>query len=161
MRTERLAAWAIAAALVAAPALAQLPASPALRIEGPPSLPIGASRVAVIVRLPQGPTMPLLLTVSVDGEALQVVRGRFLRADAKLEKSGELRFDVPVLARAPGIAMLRAELSTYRCEESCQPVRARGDLQLLVEVGGDKSRQGAKTPGQQIPFSWRLAAWRL
>jgi hypothetical protein len=138
MRTEPWArsaiALAVAAAAFAAPALAQLPAAPALRIEGPPSLPIGASRIAVVVRLPQGPTMPLLLTVSVDGEALQVVRARFLRADAKLEKSGELRFEVPVLARVPGIALLRADLATYRCEQSCLPVRAHGALQVQVET---------------------------
>jgi hypothetical protein len=103
-----------------------------LRIEAPTSLPIGANRVAVVVRLPKGPTMPLLLTVHVEGEALQVVRARFLRSDARLERSGELRFEVPVLAHAAGTALLRAELSTYRCRQTCQQVRAYGALQLQV-----------------------------
>jgi hypothetical protein len=107
-------------------------ADAALRIEAPATLPIGASRIAVVVRLPHGPTMPLLLTVRVEGEALQVVRARFLRSDARLQPSGELRFEVPVLARAAGIALLRAELSTYRCRQSCQQVRAQGALQLQV-----------------------------
>jgi len=107
-------------------------AGAALRIEAPATLPIGASRIAVVVRLPKGPTMPLLLTVRVEGEALQVVRARFLRSDARLERSGELRFEVPVLAHAAGIALLRAELSTYRCRQSCQQVRAQGALQLQV-----------------------------
>jgi hypothetical protein len=103
-----------------------------LRIEAPASLPIGASRIAVVVRLPKGPTMPLLLTVNVEGEALQVVRARFLRSDARLDKTGELRFEVPVLVRAPGIVLLRAELSTYRCQETCQQVRAQAASQLPV-----------------------------
>jgi hypothetical protein len=107
-------------------------AHPALRIEAPATLPLGANRIAVVVRLPEGPTMPLLLTVRVEGEALQVVRARFLRSDARLQPSGELRFEVPVLAHAAGIALLRAELSTYKCRQTCQQVRAQGALQLQV-----------------------------
>ena len=76
--------------------------------------------------------MPLLLTVNVEGEALQVVRARFLRSDARLDATGELRFEVPVLVRAPGIALLRADLSTYRCRQTCQQVRAQTALQLSV-----------------------------
>lgn len=107
-------------------------AAAALRIEAPAALPLGASRVAVVARVPLGPVMPLLLTVRVEGEALQVVRARFLRSDARLEHAGDLRFEVPVLARAPGIALLRAELSTYRCEQNCQQVRVQAALQLQV-----------------------------
>jgi hypothetical protein len=103
-----------------------------LRIEAPASLPIGANRIAVILRPPLGPVMPLLLTVSVEGDALQAVRARFLRADAKLEKSGELRFDVPVLARAAGIALMRAEVSTYRCSKRCRQLHEQTSVQLQV-----------------------------
>lgn len=135
MNARGAVAWAVAAAVLASAGHAQVPTSPApeLRIDGPPSLPLGASGIFVIVRLPQGPAMPLLLTVRVEGEGLQAVRARFLRADGKLEPSGELRFTVPVYARAPGIAVVRAELATYRCAQSCEPVRAQGALQLHVE----------------------------
>jgi len=129
-----LAAHPLAAAGQASPPARASAASAnaTLRIEAPASLPIGASRIAVIVRLPKGPTMPLLLTVSVEGDALQVVRARFLRSDARLERSGELRFEVPVLAQAAGTALLRADLSTYRCEQTCQQERAQGALQIQI-----------------------------
>jgi len=56
-----------------------------------------------------------LLTPSVEGEALRVVRGRLLRADARRDADGALHFAIPVLARSAGTAVLHVQLLAYRC----------------------------------------------
>ena len=106
-----------------------------LRLAVPERLTAGtAAMIDVFVRLPPGPEQPLLLTPVSEGEAVRVVRGRLLRADARKTTQGELHFQVPIEARAAGTAVLRISLLTYHCELRCRAVRAVETR--TVQVGG-------------------------
>lgn len=109
--------------------------TPVLRIEAPQALVVGATAtIGVLLRPQAGPEQPLLLTPSAEGEAVRVVRGRLLRADAQRTPAGELRFEVPIVARRVGTAVLRVELLTYRCSPGCVAVHASASR--VLEVGG-------------------------
>jgi hypothetical protein len=90
--------------------------------------------VEVIVQLPAGNDSPLLLTPSVEGEAVEVVRGRLMRPDAKAINGDQsrLRFEVPVLAKSEGTAILRVDVMTYVCERVCRRVVLRASEVLRV-----------------------------
>ena len=90
--------------------------------------------VEVIVQLPAGNNSPLLLTPSVEGEAVEVVRGRLMRPDAKAVDGdhSRLRFEVPVLAKSEGTAILRVDVMTYVCERVCVRVVLRASEVLRV-----------------------------
>ena len=104
-----------------------------VEIEGPESLPRSAHAVVPVVVALDVPTdAPLLLTPSVEGSAVEVVRGRLLRSDAKAIDALHLRFDVPVVARSEGTAIFRVEVATYLCEPGCRPISASGSRVLRV-----------------------------
>lgn len=107
---------------------------PSLRIDAPNALVVGAAAaIDVLVRTEEGPEQPLLLTPTVEGEAVRVVRGRLLRTDAKPTSDGELRFAVPIVARRAGTSVLRIELLTYRCASGgCTAVRVSASQVLQV-----------------------------
>jgi hypothetical protein len=88
--------------------------------------------VPVVVQLPAAANAPLLLTPRVEGSAVEVVRGRLSRSDAKALDATHLRFDVPVVARSEGTAILRVDVSTYVCEPRCVPVSASDSRVLHV-----------------------------
>lgn len=90
--------------------------------------------IEVIVQLPASNDSPLLLTPSVEGEAVEVVRGRLMRPDAKPVAGDEtrLRFEVPVLAKSEGTAILRVDVMTYVCERTCKRVVLRASEVLRV-----------------------------
>jgi hypothetical protein len=95
-------------------------AAPALVIVAKQGLRVGVTTtVEVIVRPTRGGEQPLLLTPTTEGDAVRVVRGRLSRTDATRGPDGALHFAVPIVARAPGTAVLRVELLTYRCAERC------------------------------------------
>ena len=115
---------------------------PALAIETEGALAEGPARLEVAVQLGDAPPQPLLLDVSSEGEALQVVRGRFLRADARAGDDGTLHFSVPIVVRAQGNAIVRAQLLTYRCRESCRALRASAQRTLTVAAAQSRSGSG-------------------
>jgi hypothetical protein len=88
--------------------------------------------IEVIVQLPPGSDAPLLLTPTVEGDALEVVRGRLARPDAKVVPPDRLRFEVPVRARSEGTAILRVEVMTYVCERVCERVVLRASQVVRV-----------------------------
>jgi hypothetical protein len=110
---------------------------PALRIEAGKELAVGvAASIAVFAKLPEGTEHALLLTPRIEGEAVRVVRGRLSRADAQTASSGELRFDVPVIARRAGTAVLHVELLSYRCDSAgCAAQHASASSTLHVGGG--------------------------
>jgi hypothetical protein len=111
----------------ALPAAASAPAPLTLRIEAADPLPVGtAAQVDVFVRVAAGDEQPLLLTPISEGDAVRVVRGRLSHADAQRTEGGELRFEVPVVVRSAGAAVLRVDVLTYRCaeRERCEELRA-------------------------------------
>lgn len=82
---------------------------------------------------------PLLLTPTSDGPAIEVVRGRLLRADAEDPRTTPLRFHVPFVARSPGDAVVRVRVDGWSCaalregaEVRCQVVRAEAAITLTV-----------------------------
>lgn len=89
---------------------------------------------SLIVRLdlPADAAEPVLLTTGSEGSALEVVRGRFVRFDAADPKAPSLRFEVPMVARAPGTAIFRAHVLFYRCAKTC--VAVEQDAQALIEI---------------------------
>jgi hypothetical protein len=110
------------------------PGSPELLIGAPPRLVVGAvAAVELTVRTPGTDRQPLLLTPSVEGEAVRMVRGRLLRDDAVRADGSTLVFALPLSARRPGAALLRVSLLTYGCDPTaCQEVRADASRMLQV-----------------------------
>jgi hypothetical protein len=92
--------------------------------------------IEVIVQLPAGNDSPLLITPSVEGEAVEVVRGRLTRPDAKPVDgdASRLRFEIPVLAKSEGTAILRVDVMTYVCERACRRVLVRASEVLRVRA---------------------------
>jgi hypothetical protein len=123
---------ALASCWIAATALAAPTES--LSIAAQPELRVGqVAGVDVLVSLVDS-RQPLMLTLTVEGEAVEVLRGRLLRDDAILESDGSLRFRVPLLARKAGSALLRAEIVTYRCRRVCDPLLLADSS--MLKVGG-------------------------
>ena len=108
-------------------------------IEAQAALALGPARLEVVVELGDSREQPLMLDVASEGEALQVVRGRFRRTDARVGDDGRLHFSVPIVVRAQGNAIVRTELRTYRCRQSCQEVRV--SVQRTLTVGPDLAEQ--------------------
>lgn len=114
---------------------------PALAIRLLPSRLEAGDRTALVVEvvLPPGPNADarLALTPSTEGTTLEVVRGRLLTADAQrdVDETGavHLRFSVPVIAHAPGAAVLRIDVNAIVCAEVCASVAM--SERFAVEVG--------------------------
>jgi len=102
----------------------------------------GPARLEVVVELGDSREQPLMLDVASEGEALQVVRGRFRRSDARLDGDGRLHFSVPIVVRAQGSAIVRTELRTYRCSQGCREVRVSS--QRTLTVGPDLGRSDTR-----------------
>ncbi len=75
---------------------------------------------------------PLLVTPSSEGTALEVVRGRLLRAEATDPQADTLEFHIPIVANGPGAAVIRVEAAGYACERRCRSVRAEASLVVHV-----------------------------
>ncbi len=103
-------------------------------IQPPGALRAGTTaELMVTVSRPPDQDHPLLLTPSAEGAAIEVVRGRLLRADARSRERGQLRFAVPLRMRERGPAIVRVEVQSYRCASRCEAVSARAAAELVVE----------------------------
>ncbi|MFW6052033.1 MAG: hypothetical protein ACODAU_12725 [Myxococcota bacterium] len=143
MRTEVAATALLLAAFGAFPATAGGAEHP-LRVEiQPPERLVEGDRAHVVARVFQEPPndRPLLLTPSSEGTAVEVVRGRLLRADAEDPEAHPLVFRVPVVARSPGTAVLRVRVLAYVCDPLCR--EARAEQSATVRVHGSRSTDGA------------------
>jgi hypothetical protein len=114
---------------------------PVLGLTLPAELHVGEhARVLLSVRLPAGAAQPLLVTPFREGAALEIVKGRLLRSDALDATASSLRFELPVLALAPGAAVIGARLLAYVCdgaardsgEESCHAVEVETRANVVV-----------------------------
>jgi hypothetical protein len=75
----------------------------------------------------------LLVTPSIDGASVEVVRGRLFRFDAEDPAADPLRFRVPVLARSIGTAVLSVRVDGHACEGTrCDPVDAEATARIDV-----------------------------
>ena len=121
--------------LAAAPLTAAQPGPLRVQLAAEQMLSPGAhAAIEVIVELPAGNDAPLLLTPSLEGVAVEVVRGRLSRPDGKpIDGVGtRLRFEIPVRARSEGTAILHVDVMTYVCSRSCERVLLRASQVLRV-----------------------------
>jgi hypothetical protein len=98
-------------------------------------------------------TRPLLVTPASEGDAIEVVRGRLLRADAEDEASDPLVFRIPIVARAVGTATLRVRVRGYvcttcpqgasDCRRRCRSVIASAEVTLRVTPGHEAEKPAA------------------
>lgn len=148
---------AILIAALASPASAQSGPTLRVEIEAPEALREGDRR-AVIARVHGAGAHPLLLTPRSEGTAVEVVRGRLLRAEARDPAADVLEFRVPVVARSSGTAVLRVEAAGYTCERRCRLVRAEASLVLNVAPAARshrKGKQATRPPGERTSsLSW-------
>ena len=122
-----------ALALVAISAGAQAPPGVSVTLEIPDGLVVG-DRAEVIATVDVVPPndLPLLLTPRGEGPAVDVVRGRLLRADADEPSAMPLRFRIPIVARQSGTSVVRVRVSGWVCEERCRQSVAEATSVLRV-----------------------------
>jgi hypothetical protein len=88
--------------------------------------------LAVTLQLPAHAGAPLLLTQTVEGEALEVVRGRLMRKDARDPKASPLKFDIPVFAKAQGNSIVRVHALVYVCHAECEAHELEKRVSVVV-----------------------------
>jgi hypothetical protein len=104
-----------------------------LALSEPAAIHLGDHPILTVrLRLPDGSIPLLLVTLSGEGEALEVVRGRFLRSDARDPEATLLLFDVPTVAARPGRSLLRVRVDGVRCTDTCEPFALELQRALLV-----------------------------
>jgi hypothetical protein len=122
-------------ALLAIAAIARAQAAPlTVEMQAPSVLhPGDHAFVVALVHAEDAARGPLLVTPTVDGAAIEVVRGRLFRFDAEDPTSDPLRFRVPVLARSVGTAVLVVRVDGHACEgRRCTPVDAEATARIDV-----------------------------
>ena len=128
-----IALWLGSLAGLAPIASARESALPRLTLEVPRELHVGEhAHVDLVVELPAEAAEPLLVTPFREGEALDVVKGRLLRSDARDPSATPLRFELPVLAAAPGTALIGVKLLAYVCAPRCRAVEVEARASVLV-----------------------------
>ncbi len=135
-----LAALIAFVAILCSPAAAQdAPIAITLSIASPTLRVSETAEVIAVVTTSASASGPLLLTPTSDGPAIDVVRGRLLRADAEDPRASPLRFHVPLVALNPGDALVRVRVDGFSCripegggDERCHAVRAEGAIPLTV-----------------------------
>lgn len=115
------------------------PLAPSLKLNGlPRELHVGEhARFDLEVQLPPNAATPLLLTPFREGQALEVVKGRLLRSDARDPNERPLHFELPVLARAPGVARIGVRLLAYLCEPAAgarEPICRAHEVETRADV---------------------------
>jgi hypothetical protein len=106
---------------------------PTLSLSVPPDLHAGEHANATLdLALAANLAMPLLVTPFREGEAIEVVRGRLLRADGRVLDNGVLRFDLPLWTHVPGSAVLGVRLLAYVCEQRCKQVELQTRINVVV-----------------------------
>lgn len=77
--------------------------------------------------------VPMLLTITLDGTAAELLQGRFLRGHGESSQGGEMiTFRVPILGRGGGAAVLWAELRSFRCGERCRAVQLEAQTRIQI-----------------------------
>lgn len=102
----------------------------AVRILPPERLTTG-DHVEVIVEVDVSACegQPLILTPTSEGDAVEVVRGRFLREDGVLN-AHTLRFRVPIVAASAGNSVFRVRVTSYACRTRCRAIEGDGFVVL-------------------------------
>lgn len=88
--------------------------------------------VPVVLDWDLAPDLPVIVSAHAEGRALEVVKGRLLRADAIDPEARPLRFELPLAATATGAAVLNVSALVYRCTVRCEAVRLEASQHVLV-----------------------------
>jgi hypothetical protein len=108
-------------------------AQPRAELGAPAELKAG-DRASIELRVWAPPELPLMATPRSEGAAVEVVRGRLLRADAEDPEASPLVFRIPIVAREPGPARVTVTIDTYACEgNDCRRVRNEAEVELRVD----------------------------
>lgn len=100
----------------------------------PPERLVEGSRSSIVAVVHVAPDVPVLITPNEEGTALFVVRGRLFRADAEDPEASPLRFQIPIVARQPGTAVVRVRVSSFECDgDDCRAVQGEASVTLRVE----------------------------
>jgi hypothetical protein len=90
------------------------------------------AHVELTLELPPEAAEPLLVTPYREGKALEVVKGRLLRSDARDPGAHPLRFALPVLATAPGTALIGVRVLAYLCASRCRVLELEAHSNVVV-----------------------------
>lgn len=144
--------WAaLALVLVPGPAAAQQAPPMSVELVLPGAVHVG-DRLEVTARITGAGEHPLLLTPRSEGTAVEVVRGRLMRSDARDPSAEVLEMGVPIVARAVGAAVVRVEVSGYRCDPRCRLVEA--SAQVVLEVNRAPAQKQDAAAARTSSLSW-------
>ncbi len=89
--------------------------------------------IAARVALSEGAGTPLLVTPTSEGPAIEIVRGRLVRADAEDATARPLRFRIPFVARTVGTSVVRVRVDGFACAlERCRAVQVEASVAIEV-----------------------------
>jgi hypothetical protein len=131
---------AVLALALAATAHAQEAAAPPISVElVPPARVVVGARDEIVahVTLGEGTAAPLLVTPTSEGPAIEIVRGRLLRADgvAATDRPGTLLFRIPFVARTQGTAVVHVRVDGFACAAGrCRALQIERTLPIDVEA---------------------------
>ncbi|MFK7985249.1 MAG: hypothetical protein AB8I08_04390 [Sandaracinaceae bacterium] len=104
-------------------------------------------RLELTARITGAGEHAVLLTPRSEGTAVEVVRGRLMRSDARDPSADVLEMGVPIVARAVGAAVVRVEVAGYRCAPRCRLVEA--SAQVVLEVDRPPGTGAEKRAGRK------------
>ncbi|MCA9605485.1 MAG: hypothetical protein KC619_07810, partial [Myxococcales bacterium] len=136
--------------LAAVPAAAQ---GLEVAIETPSQLRQG-DRTEIVARVMGSDGLPVLVTPSSEGTAVEVVRGRLMRTDATDPAAAVLELRIPIVAREAGTAVLRVRVSGYACEARCRAVSAETSVVIQVASAAARRPGEGKKQARTSSLSW-------
>ena len=133
-RTRIGRAWARLSMALATLGLASTAwASFGLAFDTPEPLRVG-DRARLVLVVDVATDVPVLVTPTHEGSAVEVVRGRLARADAVEPGARPLRFPIPVVARERGAGVVRARVTSFECvADRCEALEEEARISLRVE----------------------------
>jgi hypothetical protein len=133
VRLGRLALAALSGLLALAVGRASAGSEARAALAVPRELHVGEhAHIELSLELPPEAAEPLLVTPYREGKALEVVRGRLLRSDARDPAARPLRFLLPVLATAPGTALIGVRVLAYLCAPRCRALELETHANVVV-----------------------------
>jgi hypothetical protein len=100
----------------------------------PPERVVVGDRARLVLVVDVATDVPVLVTPTHEGSAIEVVRGRLARADAVEANARPLRFPIPIVARERGTGVVRATVTSFVCEgEVCDAIEEEARVAIRVE----------------------------
>lgn len=136
MRRRRAIALSVLPLALAALVRAQDAPAFEISIEPPARVTLG-DRAEIVVQVidRSSAVLPFLVTPASEGPAIEIVRGRFTRADAAEgdPEDNVLRFEVPFVARSVGTSVVRVRVDGFECEgDRCRAVQVESSRAIEI-----------------------------